>query len=136
MNSDELLATLLTNPESQAALLKREPLLRLGAAVNRSRNGRGLSQRELATAAGITQRQVSLLENGRPVTTTTMTQVASALGMKLDLVPFLAAHQGATAGTASPNLIAALIARGAGRVSVQTSQSHRETLTLVSVRAA
>src|SRR5688572_25416447 len=60
---------------------RRRVLLHLGATINAERNAQRLSQRALAAKAGITQRQVSLLENGNPVTTETLAKVTEALGL-------------------------------------------------------
>ncbi len=57
----------------------------IGAAIQEARRRRGLSQRELADQAGVTQPMVSLAERGKDMRVSTLQQIAAAL----DLVPLL-----------------------------------------------
>jgi len=77
---------LLTDPQVRAEYENQSPFHRLGAAVAVRRTALQLSQAELAKQAGVTQRQISALENGKAnLTVRTLTRIASALGVELQL---------------------------------------------------
>lgn len=108
MIDESLLNLLLPTAKDRAAHTEQVPALRLGAAINRVRNGRGVSQRKLAAAAGITQRQVSLVENGSPVTTATLLKIVAALQAELVLRPVMsvtASPTGADLGISGGRMI-------------------------------
>lgn len=66
-----------------------------GSAIRQARKARGLTQQQLAQAAGIAQSYVSMIESGAwgNVTTDTLERIALALGMTVritlvDTVPY------------------------------------------------
>lgn len=59
-----------------------ELLDRVAKNVRREREAKGLSQRDLAAAAGTTQRRISAIENGTlNISMETLEQLAKALGV-------------------------------------------------------
>lgn len=60
-------------------------LLELSIRILEARNNLGLSQKELAKKAHITQQQLSKVENGINCNMTTFLKVCHALGIKIDL---------------------------------------------------
>jgi transcriptional regulator with XRE-family HTH domain len=66
----------------------KELLLELGIKIKLERVRKRLSQEELADLANINPRSVSLIENGMSdVKFLTLTKIANALGMKIELNP-------------------------------------------------
>lgn len=62
----------------------------LGSAIRRSRKARGLSQRQLAEAVGVTLNYVSLLENGkRGATVETLNAIGRVLAVPAELLMFV-----------------------------------------------
>lgn len=60
----------------------------LALAVSARRNELGLNQRELAEIAGINQRDISHIEQGKAnPTLTTQVRLLSVLGLKLEITP-------------------------------------------------
>lgn len=55
-------------------------LIELGTRIRRERIARSLKQKELAARAAVSVDTLSALENGRPVTTQTLSRVLDALG--------------------------------------------------------
>jgi transcriptional regulator with XRE-family HTH domain len=55
-------------------------LIELGTRIRRERIARSLKQKELAAMAAVSVDTLSALENGRPVTTQTLSRVLDALG--------------------------------------------------------
>ena len=62
-------------------------LAELSLKVIDAREHLGLSQKEVARRAKVTQQQLSKLENGINCTMTTFLKVCNALGIKIDLEP-------------------------------------------------
>lgn len=90
MRWSEVRDRLLSDPYARAEYERQSPLHRLGAAVAVQRTALRLSQAELASRAGVTQRQVSALENGKAnVRALTLAKIAAALGTELQLAPEL-----------------------------------------------
>jgi DNA-binding XRE family transcriptional regulator len=58
-------------------------LIDLAVAIQKKRIEKGLSQREIAEKARLTQQQVSAIENGSNFTVKTLFQIADVLNMKL-----------------------------------------------------
>ncbi len=58
----------------------------LATNVKRLREAKGMSQNELAAAAGISQQLVSQIENGKNTTTKHMPAVARALDVSIDQI--------------------------------------------------
>lgn len=66
----------------------KELLLELGLKIKLERVRKRLSQEKLAELANLNQRSISLIEGGRSdVKFLTLTKIANALGMKIELIP-------------------------------------------------
>jgi transcriptional regulator with XRE-family HTH domain len=73
--------------------------MNLGKSIQTCRLQRGLSQADLAKSAGISVSYLSMLENSkRDPTISTVQQIASALGVPIEILFFLGAEQGELAG--------------------------------------
>jgi HTH-type transcriptional regulator/antitoxin HipB len=67
---------------------RSSPLIALGAEVRGARQRLGLSQEELALAAGVSTRSVHAIENGKPtVRADVLIRLLSALGYELTIRP-------------------------------------------------
>jgi len=82
------LAPLPAEQEKPAGVMGEAERKRVGDKIRAARTAAGLSQQELAERAGILQRQISQIENGRlNMTFDTLAQVAAALDLQThDLV--------------------------------------------------
>lgn len=77
---------LLKNPEVALAYRELAPPILIGARIAARRADLGWSQMELASRAGITQRQVSAIERGRiDARLSTVSRLGDALGLHLEL---------------------------------------------------
>jgi len=66
----------------------------IGTNIRKLRNGKGLSQEELAFKAGIDRSYLSEIENGhKNISVTVLDQIASALGAKI--TAFFTGYKGA-----------------------------------------
>jgi transcriptional regulator with XRE-family HTH domain len=66
----------MTKPTAQSAL---------GTTIRESRNKRGWSQVELGRQAGVSRPTIARIEHGEDVSTATLTLVAQALGLAVEL---------------------------------------------------
>ncbi len=62
-------------------------LAELSLSISKEREKKGLSQKEVAQRAKVTQQQLSKLENGINCNMSTFLKVCNALELKLDLEP-------------------------------------------------
>ena len=73
--------------------------MNLGRSIKMCRTNQGLSQEDLATRIGMSVSYISLIEHGkRDPAISTIGEVASALGVPLSLLVFLAAEPGELRG--------------------------------------
>ena len=73
--------------------------MNLGRSIKMCRTNQGLSQEDLATRIGMSVSNISLIEQGkRDPAFSTIEEVASALGVTLSLLTFLAAEPGELRG--------------------------------------
>ena len=82
---DEYLAEQMKDPKFAGTYLDEKRLLGISIKLAIERQKRGLTQKELANKANITQQQLSRLENGVSCNTTTLFKVCEALGAVLDI---------------------------------------------------
>src|SRR4051794_12283722 len=82
----ELRAEILADPKAVEAYEAARSRFELGAAVRERRKALGLSQSQLAEAAGMQQPAIARFEAGGTMPTIPMLQrLAAALGMKVDI---------------------------------------------------
>ncbi|MCL2557602.1 MAG: helix-turn-helix domain-containing protein [Treponema sp.] len=67
----------------RTAFEEEKRLLELGLAIADARERRGMTQRELAQKCGVTQQQLSKIENGINCNLLTFIKASSALGLDL-----------------------------------------------------
>lgn len=73
--------------EAKKSLLKENFIAwEIGNQVRLARKKKGLTQTELASKLGTQQSHIARLENGAPTSLTTLSKVADALGMELEVV--------------------------------------------------
>jgi DNA-binding XRE family transcriptional regulator len=79
----------LKNEEFAKDFRREKQKLRIACDIRSARIKSGLSQRDLAIKAGVTQQMVSRLETASKanMATTTVCKIAEALGMDVGLVP-------------------------------------------------
>jgi DNA-binding XRE family transcriptional regulator len=77
----------LKNEQFRKLYEEERKLAELSLKVLDVREHLGLSQKEVARRAKVTQQQLSKLENGINCTMTTFLKVCTALGIKIDLEP-------------------------------------------------
>jgi HTH-type transcriptional regulator/antitoxin HipB len=75
------------NPEFKAGYEEELQLAELAVRVALARQKEGLSQRELALRAHVTQQQVSKVEKGVNCNTLTLIRILKALKIRLELAP-------------------------------------------------
>jgi len=83
MHFEDHLNEKLKDPEFKKLYEEESRLLRLGYAINETREQKGISQKELAQKSRITQQQLSKIENGFNCNMLTFIRVSSALGLDL-----------------------------------------------------
>jgi ribosome-binding protein aMBF1 (putative translation factor) len=77
-----------STPEERQELESARARFKLGARVLQERLAAGLTQKQLASASGIAQADISRIERGQSnPTTETLEALAAPLGVTLDLVP-------------------------------------------------
>ena len=73
--------------------------MNLGRAVKLCRTSRGMRQSDLAKRARVSAATISLIETGdRDASLGTMSDIAAALGVPLEILVFLASDQGEVSG--------------------------------------
>ena len=75
----------LNNPKFKQLFDEEKELHEIAIKILEARNKLGLSQKELAQKAHITQQQLSKVENGINCNLVTFIKVCNALGMKIDV---------------------------------------------------
>lgn len=85
-NFNELLAEQLKDPEFKKEYDALEPEFEIKRAMIDARKSKGMTQKELATLSGITQGDISKLENGSAnPSIKTLQRLAKAMGKKLKI---------------------------------------------------
>lgn len=85
-NFNELLAEQLKDPEFKKEYDVLEPEFEIKRAMIDARKSKGMTQKELATLSGITQGDISKLENGSAnPSIKTLQRLAKAMGKKLKI---------------------------------------------------
>ena len=83
---DRLEARLLADPATRAAYEKRKPAYELASKLIELRNSLGVTQRQIATRAKMTQPEIARLESGGvDPNWETLARVLSALGASLEI---------------------------------------------------
>lgn len=83
---DKLKAELLDDPATRAAYEERRPAYELASKLIQMRNGLGISQRQLAAKARMTQPEIARLESGAVHPTwETISRVLGAVGAEIDI---------------------------------------------------
>ncbi|MBD3390978.1 MAG: helix-turn-helix domain-containing protein [Chitinivibrionales bacterium] len=82
---DEHLKEMLKDPEFKEAYEQELELLEFSIKLQKERKKAGLSQKELAEAAHLTQQQVSKVENGANCNIMTYLKASHAIGLRLRL---------------------------------------------------
>jgi len=79
----------LGNTEFSRVFQSEQRRLRIACEIREARLKNGMTQKELAAKAGVTQQMLSRVENAATpnVTLNTISQICSALGMDVGLVP-------------------------------------------------
>ncbi|MCL6449471.1 MAG: helix-turn-helix domain-containing protein [Armatimonadetes bacterium] len=86
LNMDKLAESLKSKPEIIEELLDNEPQYQIARAIIAERIKRGWSQEKLAKESGLTQTQVSRLENGQLGNVATLLKALKTLGLRLTVV--------------------------------------------------
>lgn len=84
-----------STPEERQQLDDARARFRVGAQLLRHRLSAGMTQTQLAESSGVAQADISRIERGQAnPTTDTLEALCSPLGMRIHLVPALAAGEG------------------------------------------
>ncbi|MGI8688725.1 MAG: helix-turn-helix transcriptional regulator [Thermomicrobiales bacterium] len=87
-NFDEWLEEEMTDPEFRAAWDEMSPMVEFGLAVALAREARGMTQEELATAAGIKRPMIARIEKGNQAPTMpTVLKFVRAFDAPLEIDP-------------------------------------------------
>lgn len=83
---DDFLAEEMQDPEFRAAFERISPLVSFGNALARTREQRGMTQKQLAAATGIQRSVIARLESGdHAPTLTTQAKLAHALNVRIEV---------------------------------------------------
>jgi DNA-binding XRE family transcriptional regulator len=77
------LARHMKNPDFKRAFDEEKELIAMSVSIAEAREHKHLTQAELAKRSGVSQQQISKLENGAHCNLRTLVKVTAALGLKL-----------------------------------------------------